>query len=148
MANFKGHLTGGIITSSILAGSYLYFYNIKTAIIGFVTSLIFSLYPDMDIKSKSQKYLVIFFILFGGYIFIYEYDSIRMLLIMWLIITPLLFKHRGYNHSLLNMLWLMFIWWGLIHSYFPINQDMYISNIAVAVGFSTHLLLDKHWKLL
>ena len=149
MSNFKGHLTGGLIISSIIASSYLYLFNIKTAIIGFITTLIFSLYPDMDVKSHSQRIITAILTALIIYFLYNNYNAIYTAFVGFLIIMPMLGKHRGYNHSIINGFILCLIWLGILSAFFTLNMSKdYIYNIALLSGYWTHLILDRHWKVL
>ena len=149
MSNFKGHLTGGLIISSINTLTFTYLYNIKTGIITGITSLLFSLYPDMDIKSHSQRIVTAILTTLIIYFLYNNYNATYTAFVGFLIIMPMLHKHRGYNHSIINGFVLCLIWLGILSAFFTIdlNKD-YIYNIALLSGYWTHLILDRHWKAL
>lgn len=134
--NFIGHSTGGIITASITG--YYFYHNtnsFKIALTTAVTTYIFSLYPDMDIKSTSRKLLTVAGLIATFVLFIiYPIYSIVMLAIT---VFPRLLPHRGFNHSLLMMLIIAGVW----------NYMFSGTLIAVVVGYMTHLLLDTHFKI-
>ena len=153
MANFKGHLTGGLIVASTNLIVFTYLNNIIDGLITFATALIFSLYPDQDIASKSQRYLtgigiisILYLLLFTGEI--PDVNFLPIIIILSLIIMPLLYKHRGFNHSISNIFMLSIMWLGLLSNFITIDYNSYIYIIALVSGYSIHLILDKHWSLM
>ena len=139
MAGFKGHITGGIITATITSSGVFYkTQNIKTTLIVAGLTIIFSLYPDMDIKSKSRFYLGILGLTILAILTYLNIDRVIIGYITLLMIIPGLSIHRGFAHSLL--------WLGII-SIIGYHYSPYIA-LGISTGFFTHLLLDGHFKLI
>jgi len=135
--NFPGHNIGGIISSICMGGYIMYSSsNVELATISAITTYIFSLYPDMDIRSTSRTILTIIGLI-GSFI-LFIINPYFCLLLLGLILFPRLLPHRGFNHSILMMLICAGIWDYII----PFNVF-----IPVIAGFSTHLLLDTHFKI-
>lgn len=107
MSSYKGHLFGGVlfyIPFAFLLG-ILFDYDALPAwqyaiqlLILFGITLLFALFPDVDIKSKGQKiFYWIFFLL----------DLMLIVSGLWreaaflglFAMTPLISKHRGWTHS-------------------------------------------------
>jgi membrane-bound metal-dependent hydrolase YbcI (DUF457 family) len=64
MPNYKTHLIGGLISFALvigLAALYMPIFNIPTSLIpmAFTLSLIGSIFPDIDVPSKMQKWFFI-----------------------------------------------------------------------------------------
>jgi len=159
MANYKGHIIGGVIAGAVVAaGSYIYEAGSlpDTAIlladwqvlIGLlIVSVLFALWPDVDTNSKAQDLFIgIAFatdllLIANGY---YGAAALLGLLVM----TPILGHHRGWTHSKIAMV--------LIPA--PIALFPYFSSIdignsgllfyaAAVAGYFSHLLLDGLiWK--
>ena len=138
MANFNGHITGGIITSTISIGSMFYYTNnYITSIYAGLITLIFSLYPDMDIHSKSNRYLSLISLITVIILHYYfKLDNIAWVIAI-LTIIPSIFKHRGFAHSLIFMVILTSL--GVYY--------IGILGYFISIGFLTHLTLDKHFSL-
>ncbi len=69
MPNYKTHLIGGLISFALvirLAALYMPIFNISTSLvpIAFALSMIGSIFPDIDVPSKMQKWF--FIASFGG----------------------------------------------------------------------------------
>lgn len=154
MANYKGHITGGVVAGLVVSGAHYY-----TSGEGFVDTLLvnadwqlvaglvavstlFALWPDVDTNSKAQNmfYWMIFvldlFLIFSG---LYFTASLLGLLAM----TPILGKHRGWTHSKATVV--------LVPA--PIIVIPYLANervglvgllfyFAAVMGYFSHLLLD------
>jgi len=134
--NFIGHSTGGLITAGI---SGCYFFNstnsFKIGLTSAITTYIFSLYPDMDIRSTSRKLLTVAGLI--ATIALYIINPIFSIVMLSLTLFPRLLPHRGFNHSLIMMCIVAVIW-----------NTMFPGTVwAVMIGFLTHLVLDTHFKL-
>jgi len=139
MADFDGHITGGIVTSIISTGGMFYYtHDLLTSIYAGLITLVFSLYPDMDIHSKSNRYLSLISLIAVVILHYYfKLDSVAWIVAI-LTIIPSIFKHRGFAHSLIFM--------GILTSL----GIYYVGNLGyfVTAGFLTHLTLDKHFSLI
>ena len=159
MANYEGHLRGGIAAGAVVAASYLALQSgpidVGSALqeewqllIGLiVVSGLFGLWPDVDTNSKAQNlffgiaFIVDVFLLATGY---FVASAFLGLLAM----TPIIGKHRGWTHSKLAAF--------LVPA--PILVVPYLSSeqfhqagillyIAAVAGYLSHLLLDGLiWK--
>ena len=159
MANYKGHVTGGIVSGLVVAAAHYYTSGqgiIDTALVdtdwqlvlGLVTvSTAFALWPDVDINSKAQNifYRSIFVI---DLVLILSGMFLAAALLGLLAMTPILGKHRGWTHSPWAVL--------LVPSpiiLIPYRADNGVGLIgllfyfAAVVGYFSHLLLDGLiWK--
>lgn len=107
MSSYKGHLFGGVlffIPFVFVVGFFfdyhllpLWQYAAQLAVL-FGITLLFALFPDVDIKSKGQKIFYWIFLLL---------DLALILRGLWreaaflglFAMTPLISKHRGWTHS-------------------------------------------------
>lgn len=159
MANYRGHIVGGIIAGtasmallsqvpleqSAEAARLLYDWQVFAAF--FVLSVLFALFPDVDTNSKGQDiffglafFVDILLILNGNYQAAAYLGLIAML--------PILSHHRGWTHSK----WAMFI----VPSPLIILPALYDERLLVAAsvyylasvsGYFSHLLFDGLiWK--
>lgn len=149
MPNFDAHhkygkyssLTLGLL-STILTG------NMLIGILSTINSYLSSLYPDTDIKSTSQKIILVSLILISSLAFFILKDFIPVIIILTaLFLIPVLAKHRGITHNFLfgivYQLSVMFI----INNFIPLNlQKISVLFASGYIGFAIHILLDKFYK--
>jgi len=153
--NFKGHLTGGIITSSVVTYGCYHFKpffeenNITQPQLPIILGvcLFFSLFPDLDISSTPQKwfYRIIFCVIFYLYFVLNRiHDAVFLSLISF---TPLLHKHRGWTHYTISAIVLPLICIVLYHykstSILEVSKDLILYSVACTIGWFTHLILDS-----
>ncbi len=148
MANYKGHLAGGIFV--YLLGIYFVIQARSISLVLALEWLLFTLagalFPDIDIKSKGQK--LFYWILFFLSMILLLLNHIQALIILGFIgLTPLLVRHRGIFHSLWFVL--------LIPSLVAFFVCMYVPNCSRIIVFDTiffiagaisHLWLDFGFK--
>lgn len=159
MANYKGHIAGGIVAGAVSmvvlsqvpleqsaeATRLLYDWQVFAAF--FVLSILFALFPDVDTNSKGQDIFIglafftdILLILNGNYQAAAYLGLIAML--------PIVSHHRGWTHAR----WAMFV----VPSPLIILPVLYderllipaaVYYIASVSGYFSHLLLDGLiWK--
>ena len=145
MAGGKGHMIGGVVFSLIalhLVSHYFIAPKLMDMIIYISIALLFSLWPDVDIKSIGQKvFYTIFFITDCYLIFMDEYKFAAYFGLF--IILPILAKHRGWTHSL----WAMFLVpLPLLFLPLAIENNSGFSGIpfylSAVTGYFSHLALD------
>jgi len=161
--NFKGHVTGGGISSAIVftAASFtgVSFLEISHPIVLAAVCFFMSLFPDFDTASIPQRWFYRFSIV--SFIYLYSIDQYQLLAVFSILsITPLLHKHRGWTHWKITP---VFISLSIIAFYdYQISIDgllnsklsseyiifntisNYLLFIAAAtIGHYTHLFLDS-----
>ncbi len=107
MSSYKGHLFGGVlfyIPFAFLLG-ILFDYDALPAwqyalqlVILFGITLLFALFPDVDIKSKGQKIFYWIFLLLDLMLIVRGLWREAAFLGLFAM-TPLISKHRGWTHS-------------------------------------------------
>lgn len=133
----------------------------------FVVALLFGLWPDVDIKSKSQKvFYTVLFVLNAVLIFVFQFYVAAALLGLFAML-PILSRHRGWTHSRITMILLPGLFfvipvylehptWSigsvelhdLIDSLFKWERlpdvllDSLIFYLAGVIGYASHLYLD------
>ena len=159
MANYKGHIAGGIVSG--LAVSAAHYYTSGEGIVDSVmvnadwqqvaglvlVSTLFAIWPDVDTNSKAQNLFFRIAFVLDLLLILYGFFLAAALLGL-LAMTPILGKHRGWTHSKLAVV--------LVPS--PIIIIPYLANnevgltgllfyLAAVVGYFSHLLLDGLiWK--
>jgi len=145
MSSYEGHISAGAATSMIPVAFSAVYNGLDQLWLVFLTSVIFSLYPDMDTGSKSRRFIVIVSLAPATY-FANKDMMNSLVALALLIIIPTAFKHRGFVHSLIGM-----VLFGGIYVYMVDMSIGMVSPsayaIAISTGYLTHMALDKHFKL-
>ena len=143
MPNYRGHLTGAcIIYCVIIFALSFYTRSPITLIEWLLCTLLGSLFPDIDTKSKGQKLFYRFTFLIACLFFVQQ--KFRLLgFIAILACFPLITKHRGLLHNIWFIMSFVIIL--LLGAYYIIPQ--YFMPIAVdmtffMIGVISHLWLD------
>lgn len=161
--NFKGHITGGLISGTILAtatfignGSSGLFDPLKSVFSVYGITVFFSLFPDVDISSIGQRWFyraVFILLLYLGYQKYYEIATLASIIA----ITPILGHHRGWTHSyfpalLIPLLIASLYEYSLTKNHFFTGESLlriykHMRNhqwliTACIIGWYTHLFLD------
>lgn len=159
MANYKGHIAGGLVASAAYAAVISFvpverfaesaglLRDWQALFAVFVIGILFGLFPDVDTNSKAQD--IFFGIVFPLDILLLWQGYIQAAAYLGLIaMLPIIGHHRGWTHKK----------WAMIVIPLPIllvpylynDQILPISIIyygAAVVGYFSHLLLDGLiWK--
>lgn len=143
MSNYKGHLIGGFITYLLVA------FLLKNNSCSFITlaewltcTLLGALFPDVDIKSKGQKYFYrIILILFCILIIKKKYSTVAFFSI--LSFAPLLTPHRGIFHNIWFLCLVPFVLAILIGIYSPCYKTAILYDTLFFIsGSLSHIILD------
>jgi len=154
MANWKGHVIGGVALGGayVAALSYvpverlaehaglLHDWQALAAI--FVLSTLFALFPDIDTNSKGQN--IFYGIALVADIILLWHGDIQAAAYLGLVaMLPVVGKHRGWTHSKPAMLLIPIPLIALPYLY---NKEMLPIAIiyygAAVAGYFSHLLLD------
>jgi len=143
MPNYKGHIAGGIITFVLFCFIML---GLRPSFFIGIEWLFFTiagaLFPDVDIKSKGQKYFYWFVFLFFMILTIKECFEIITGL-AFIIIIPMLVRHRGIFHSPRFVIIIPLIAWVVVSSFFPTFSMRFLYDIIFFIaGALSHLVLD------
>lgn len=152
--NFKGHVTGGAISSSIVfVSSYFLAISIteiaEPIVLAFICFFM-SLFPDFDTASIPQRWFYRALLVLVIYLYsLSEYEMIA--LCAFIAPLPLLHKHRGWTHWKITPFVISIIIVllydqekGLLEQDVVVtvmNYAMFV--VAVVSGHYTHLLLDS-----
>ena len=146
MAGGRGHLGGGIIFVIIFIytiTNYFYKPTLTEIVIYFALASMFSVWPDIDIKSHGQKFFYTIFFLTDLFFIINEEYKVASYFGL-IIILPVLAKHRGWTHSIPAMI---LIPSPLLCYPIVISGQLDVSGIyfyaAAVTGYFSHLVLDK-----
>jgi len=154
MANYKGHIVGGLAASGVYAAvlsftpiqqyaetvNLLHSWQVLLAI--FIIGMLFGLFPDVDTNSKAQD--IFFGIVFPLDILLLATGNVQAAAYLGLIaMLPIIGHHRGWTHAK----WAAFVvpLPILIVPYLYNQQTLPIAAMyygAAVVGYLSHLLLD------
>ena len=147
MASGKGHILGGLVFLWLFLTILANFFFVPSAmeiIIFTAIAVMFSLWPDVDIKSLGQKVFYTIFFVTDAILVFYFQDYKTAAFFGLLIILPILAKHRGWTHSRLTAVLLptplllvpMYVFEGSIAQGIPYY-------FAAVTGYFSHLFFDK-----
>jgi hypothetical protein len=143
MPNYKKHLYGGIV-----AYIFILLFIIRctpswgVALEWLFCALAGSLFPDIDIKSKGQKYfyhiILILFIILAC-----KQRFVVITCLSFIVIVPLLTKHRGIFHSSVFLIVFPISVWLLMSCIFThVSRLLFIDTMFFIAGALSHILLD------
>lgn len=147
MPGYKTHLGGGIICFvSGIAVTYIigqYNPDLFTSMCWFFATLFGSLFPDIDTKSKVQRFVYICLFVVSLYLLCINKMTLFALLSL-VALLPLLVNHRTIFHRPLFIFLLSGVFCSLILYYEPTLFFMaYTGSLFFFFGCITHIALDK-----
>lgn len=154
MANWKGHIGGGIVLGAAYVAAVSYvpverfaetaglLHDWQALLAVMVLSVLFALFPDIDTNSKGQN--IFYGIALGFDVMLIASGNIQAAAYLGLIaMLPIVGKHRGWTHSKLAMLLvplpIVVVPYLYSESALPISLIYYG---AAVTGYFSHLLLD------
>lgn len=147
MPNYKGHLIGGAVAFAIVI-CFIFNNNVNfiTGLEWLCFTLLGSLFPDIDIKSKGQK--IFYKVLFCVLIFLaFKKQLSAIALISLLSFIPLLVRHRGMCHQLWFVITVPFAVAVCCNLFFPHYYSIILWDaIFFTVGAISHLWLDVGFR--
>ena len=147
MASGKGHIVGGVVFLWIfltVMANYFFVPDTIEIVIYAAIIIMFSLWPDVDIKGLGQKvFYSIFFITDLILIFYFQHFKAAAYFCL-IIILPILAKHRGWTHYRITAILLplplvlvpLFVFDGTLAEGLPYY-------FAAVTGYFSHLFFDK-----
>ncbi len=142
MSNWKKHIIGGFISTTVLLVIMSFFIPLTLTFIGLssVVSFIFSQLPDIDIQSSKIRWFLTVAGIGISFIQLVFYNNTQLaiiylgiVLVIWLMVLIKGFGHRGWLHSIL---------FGVLLSCFMFSYG-YLYVIVAFINYLTHLVLDK-----
>ena len=143
MPNYKGHLVGGAVAFAIT------FFILKnhqptllTSIEWFFFTVVGALFPDIDTKSKGQKYFYRFTFLIMIFLLV-QMRFKELAFVSIIALSPLLIKHRGITHSLTFIAALCFLVVVTSQIFLPKYANIiFFDTLFFFVGALSHIYLD------
>jgi len=147
MSNFAGHATAGIVASSVYAGVLVYCkgkfnLSIDDIVMSTVSLFVFSLFPDIDIKSTPSK--IFYTIILGVLLYLYLSGLYQLGNILAIIaIIPQIVSHRGIFHSPFTAIVLpSYVFYLKYIGEIDLKLAILV-YVGSVVGYLTHLALDR-----
>lgn len=144
MPGYRTHLLGATVTYLVILQMIKSMHpSISVVISGFVFCAIGSLFPDIDIKSKGQKFFYSLALIILCCFLYYKRTDLFIGLSL-LSIVPLLVKHRGLFHQLWFLIFIS-ITTGLVIGNFHENFSLWAMKNALffLAGAISHIVLDR-----
>lgn len=144
MPNYKSHISGGFLIFVLMSVLIVprYHPSLFTMIEWLTCTMAGSLFPDIDTKSRGQRYFYILMILLI-ILFIASHRYTHLAVISTLSVVPLLVPHRGVFHRLWFVIIIPLIGWGVLVVYFPsLYTALFFDTIFFIAGAISHLWLD------
>lgn len=145
MPNYRGHIVGGCVTFALL------FFLVSSAYTSYTTAaewllctLAGSLFPDIDTKSRGQRYF--YWIVLSMLLYLIVQSRLDLLaLVSVCAVTPLLVRHRGIFHQARFILFLTIGLWVTIRIGAPHLARSLLSDLVFfTAGALSHIWLDCH----
>jgi membrane-bound metal-dependent hydrolase YbcI (DUF457 family) len=154
MANYKGHIVGGVVLGAAYAGALSFIplerfvevagvlHDWQATAAVFVLAVLFALFPDIDTNSKGQN--IFYGLALAVDILLIWNGNIQAAAYLGLVaMLPIVGKHRGWTHSKLAMLVIPLPILVIPYLY---NDNILPASLvyygAAVVGYFSHLLLD------
>ena len=143
MPGYKGHLARGVLAFAATYTCLKHFCPTTTvAFHWFCATLAGSLFPDIDVKSKGQKYFY-WILLFIFIILIVESRLDILALVALISVAPMLVRHRGIFHRPWFIISTAMVFWAIISSFHPQwGQPLFFIQLFFVSGALSHLWLD------
>lgn len=144
MPNYKGHLVGGLAVYCIVLVALV--GSVPSVVTGFewlLFTLAGALFPDVDIKSKGQKYFYyVVFVIFCLLAYKGRFQALSCC--SFIIITPMLTRHRGIFHSTWFVVSIpLILWIGMSMLYPQLAAPLFFDTGFFIAGGLSHLFLDR-----
>lgn len=150
MPNYKAHIGGGVVFFFISLCIAIYYctFNVEFSLgVQWLASCIFgALFPDIDTKSKIQRFVYIGML--GFLLFLaYQKQSSLFIAVTFLAMVPLIVNHRTLFHRPIFILFIGLTAATLLTMYQPSLKIIFFSNaFFFIIGCISHIFLDKGFK--
>ena len=151
MPNYKNHLIGGVGAYAVLLIVLQRIQPISLLSLGewLICALAGSLFPDIDIKSKGQKYFY-YAMLLVMIVLIIKHRFSLLAICSVMAVVPMLVRHRGIFHRLWFVILFPLTMWYVISVSVPTVSKIILFDVLFFIaGSISHLWLDfGFWRML
>jgi hypothetical protein len=150
MPNFKGHMLGGLAAYGITLAALCTWRGslpIPTAAAEWLLfTLAGAMFPDIDVKSRSQNYFYWLILLLFMVLIAARYYALLAGVSIFTIL-PMLVHHRGLFHRLWFVISAPLGCWLLLNTYLPhVAYTVWLHTLFFIVGAVSHVWLDLGWR--
>ena len=145
MPNYKGHIAGGVgaFIVTVLGMRMICTPSPLTLVEWLACTVAGALFPDVDIKSKGQRYGYWIILVILTVLLIRKRFEMLMSVSV-LAMAPMLSRHRGLFHRLWFIIAFPLLIWYLISLEFPkISGELFYDTLFFIAGAISHLWLDR-----
>jgi len=145
MSNFQGHATAGLFGAGMIgAGLSAKGYPAQTALGGAIFVFLFSIFPDIDVKSVPSK--IFYTAIFITLLMLFYTEQHKLAHIIALVaIIPQLTSHRGIMHSKITSVVVPLAVVALAPMGMTPLQNSWLLGFCGVLGYNIHLGLDGLW---
>lgn len=149
MSLYRAHLAGGVFAFVIYLVALAVFFSYKLTfetLIWFGLCILGSIWPDIDTSSTAQKLFYGFFIVLDV-IFLIAGQYKKAAILGFFALLPIIGKHRGWTHSISAAFIIPSPLIVLPVIKPELNAGGLEYYIPVVIGYLSHLVMDKEFKL-
>lgn len=146
MSNYKGHVIGGCFAYGLLLAALVSFCSSwHVAAEWFAFCFAGSLFPDIDTKSRGQKYFYrVILIVFAVLIAQQRLDLLAVFSLC--AVVPLLTNHRGIFHHFWFVIGMPIVVWCIAGKFWPQHSGpLFFDTLFFIAGAISHLMLDFYF---
>ncbi|MGQ0794367.1 MAG: metal-dependent hydrolase [Deltaproteobacteria bacterium] len=149
MSLYKGHIAGGAAAFAGYIAALVFFFSYQpetSMVIWFALCTLGALWPDVDTNSFGQKIFYGAFILIDGFFLATERYR-EAALLGFFALLPIVGNHRGWTHTI----WAAFLVPSPLLLLPMMKPELGFGGleyyIPVVIGYLSHLVLDREFKL-
>ncbi|HXW85832.1 MAG TPA: metal-dependent hydrolase [Candidatus Bathyarchaeia archaeon] len=145
MPGYRGHIVGGCCIYGILVVllPLLPSVSITTYLEWLLCAVAGALFPDVDIKSRGQKYFYYCVLCVVG-VCIIQQSFVGLAVCSLGAVVPLISRHRGMFHAWWFVFFVPMIFWLCIKNVWPhLAVPLWYDMIFFIAGAISHIVLDK-----
>jgi hypothetical protein len=151
MPGYRAHLITAMLIYAVItliAWSVVIDWSVR--ILGLLAICVGALFPDIDTKSKGQRYAyTIYALLFGIVVFLYLRHRTQLwidiiICLAGIMMVPLIVHHRGITHNPRFIILLGLALWLLTAGLYPVLAgQLFFYSICFMCGALSHVWLDR-----
>lgn len=151
MPGYRAHLLTAMLLYGVIA-VVLWTVVIEWPVrmLGLIAICVGALFPDIDTKSKGQRYAYTFYaILLGIVVLLYLRHRTQLwidiiICLATIMVAPLIVHHRGITHNPRFILLLGFLLWLLTAGLYPaLAGQLFFYSLCFMCGALSHIWLDR-----
>ncbi len=144
MPGYRGHIAGGCcVYAGLMVLHSLPTVSLMTQGEWLLCTIAGALFPDIDIKSRGQKYFYWAVLCVFGVCFVHH-SFVSLAVCSVGAVIPMLVRHRGIFHAWWFSILVPLIGWGCVSTLWPhLSGPLWYDMIFFVAGALSHIVLDK-----